>query len=326
MLLAFAASALAAAPHALPAKPDDAGHGDGERAQARFPGLAARLEALAPQTPWAYFELGEEVAAEFGDAESRSLARRLFVLAYALETPTGPLRASACYALASVANDERERRRLLALAEAFLPPDSLVTESATEARARSVAAVQASPALHDAPFALASALGLYRSGDYARAAAIFERSDVRALLDRFSDQVGGAEALLREVRSRPTCRECRNQRVVRGEDAGGGGPPPMRLCATCGGNPGPALEPARRLAIVRVESALLSGSQQSWATQLLADRGARLIELNPEDVPALFGVDVSATLFRDGAWIAPPRAADGAVRAATSTAAPATAE
>lgn len=71
-----------------------------------------------------------------------------------------------------------------------------------------------------------------------------------------------------------------------------------------------------------MESALLSGAQQSWATQLLADQGARLIELNPEDVPELYGVDVSASVYRDGAWVAPPRAAEGPAPTASPGAIP----
>lgn len=299
--------------------------------RATIPDFVARLEALTPGTPGVsgasgahltYFELAEEVSTEMPDASAVALARRLFVLSYALEPPTGALRASACYALASLATDERERRRLLALAEALRPPETYAPSGGSATTSPSSAAGRPPSGAQEASFALATALGLYRSGDYGRAASIFERADVRALLDRFSGQVGGAEALLREVRSRPTCRECRNQRVVRTEDAGGGGPPPLRLCSTCGGNPGPPLEPARRLSILRVESALLSGAQQSWATQLLADQGARLIELNPEDVPELYGVDVSASVYRDGAWVAPPRAAEGPAPTASPGAIP----
>ncbi len=269
------------------------------RAEAFAAGLEARLAALTPALPMGYFELAEEVAAESPGAEGVALARRLFVLAYALEAPAGPLRASACIALASLADAERDRRRLLALSEA-LREDAGASQAPVGGGAPGMAAP-----VSDAPFVLATALGLYRSGEYARAATLFEREDVRGLLERYSAMVGGSEALLREVRSRPACRECRNQRVVKGEDTGAGGMPPLRLCYTCNGNPGPALEPGTLLNLMRVESALLAGAQQSWATQLLADKAAPLDELTPEGLAGVYNIDTSKSVRRDGQWVSP---------------------
>lgn len=168
--------------------------------RATIPDFVARLEALTPGTPGVsgasgahltYFELAEEVSTEMPDASAVALARRLFVLSYALEPPTGALRASACYALASLATDERERRRLLALAEALRPPETYAPSGGSATTSPSSAAGRPPSGAQEASFALATALGLYRSGDYGRAASIFERADVRALLDRFSGQVGG---------------------------------------------------------------------------------------------------------------------------------------
>lgn len=261
--------------------------------------LPARLDALTPASPMAYFELAEEVASESPGGAGVALARRLYVLAYSLEPASGPLRASACIGLAALADTERDRRRLLALSEALREDSGAVAPSPGGAPAPLPAPAS------DAPFVLATALGLYRSGDYARAATLFEREDVRALLERYSAMVGGSEALLREVRSRPSCRECRNQRVVKGEDPGAGAPPALRLCYTCNGNPGPALEPAAMLNMLRAESALLAGAQQSWATQLLADRGAPLDELTPEGLPGVYNIDTTKTVHHDGEWTAP---------------------
>jgi len=71
---------------------------------ARSPGqpLTARLEALTPSDPRAYFELGEEVADAADNQASLDLARRLFVLALHLDRARNGQRisAGACRALA----------------------------------------------------------------------------------------------------------------------------------------------------------------------------------------------------------------------------------
>ncbi|MHC4946649.1 MAG: hypothetical protein ACYTG1_00085 [Planctomycetota bacterium] len=74
----------------------------------------ARLEALHPDRPIEYFELAEEVADEAATVAERSLARRLFALAGALDPAR--LGRSACLALADMADRDHVRRRLTALA------------------------------------------------------------------------------------------------------------------------------------------------------------------------------------------------------------------
>ena len=240
--------------------------------------LEARLAALAPDTPEAYFELGEEIASERTDAAGRRLARTLYVLAFDLDrrrpaaSGGGTLSASVCLALAQIASDEHERGRLSALAARLsggagpAPGGDRRVDSDAEQTA----------------FALATALGHIRVGENARAAPILERPDVRRLLDRYSDFVGGADALVRDVSSRPYCRECRNTRVVRDDRVPAAGPegiPTLRLCPTCGGRPGHVSE-RRFIDSLRLESILLSGGRRSWSAQLLADGGAPLRELD----------------------------------------------
>ncbi len=272
-----------------------------EKAPAAVAHLDERLAALTPAAPLAYFELGEEVASEMRDAAGVDLARRLYLLAYTLESPGSPMRASACIALAALADRERDRRQLLALAEA-MRPDATVP-GMNESVPPGPTAARPTTGESDAPAALATALGFYRSGEYGRAAPLLDRADVRALLERYSTPL---DAIVREVKSRSSCRECHNQRAVRAEDAPmDGAPPPLRLCYTCSGNPGPNLDSQKFLTLLRVEAALLAGSGQSWSTQLLADQAAPLVELTPESLASLYSVDVTKTVFRDGAWVSP---------------------
>src|SRR5262245_1831352 len=74
----------------------------------------ARLEALKPAEPLAYFELAEEVADVAADAQQRELARHLFALAGMLDTKR--LGRSACLAIADLEENAVVKRRLLALA------------------------------------------------------------------------------------------------------------------------------------------------------------------------------------------------------------------
>lgn len=265
--------------------------------------LERRLESLSPDEPLAYFELGEEVAAEMPTTEGRTLARTLFVLAYELSRASDGapaslpgLQAGACLALATIASSDDQRRRLIALAEGH------------RVGAWSAAALAAPTPVRetsDAAFALATALGFARAEDFARAAPILDRSDVRALLERHGAMLGGADAFVREVRSRPSCRECKNSRIVRAEPSSRDTPPPWRLCRTCAGNPSLGLTPQLFLSHLRVEAILLAGPQQAWSTQLLADGGAPLAELDPDSLAGAFDIDPDLTVYRDGTWTRP---------------------
>jgi hypothetical protein len=74
----------------------------------------AKLQALHPTRPSAYFELAEDIADAAASDEERGLARRLFALAGALDPER--LGRSACLALADMQSQPHLRRRLLALA------------------------------------------------------------------------------------------------------------------------------------------------------------------------------------------------------------------
>lgn len=285
-VLALLASAAVAAPPAGP-----------------LPDLGARLSALQPGDAAAYFELGEEVAFEARNADDVALARRLYLLAYDMDragSDAAPLGRSVCLALAEIAATDADRALLLSLARAF----------GAEPPAPGLAVIhspQARTAEDEVGFALATALGHYRAGEYDRASNILARPEVASLLRRHEALLGNADAMLREMSAKPSCRECRNTRIVKADlDPRA----EWRLCYTCGGDPGPGLDLRSLVAHLRVESILLSGSRRSWSSQIVADRGATLREVDPDDLAALLGVDPTKSLWRDGQWVAPEAPAD----------------
>jgi hypothetical protein len=265
-------------------------------ARAEVVGLDARLGALAPSEPMDYFRLAEEVAYESPTPEGAALARRLYLLAYLLDEERGgplALGSSVCLALADLAPSEEERQWLLALARVLDDGDATLNWPVAEAIA---------PPERDQSFWLATALGEYRAGRYRQASDLFDDPDLLAMLHRYEALLpGGANAILTELRaSQPVCRECRNRRVVRSETDPQG---ESRLCYTCQGDPGPRLPASELVRHLRLETLLLRGAQRSWSAQLVVDSAEPLRAVDPEELPAWFGVDASRPLYRDGRWV-----------------------
>jgi len=143
----------------------------------------SRLEALSPESPMAYFNLGEEVADAADTEEIRELARRLFRLAGALDPDR--LGRSACLALADLEPDPNERRRLEALAR-MLDRRAAQPNWAIEREEREI-----DPA---AATALSRALGYYRWGRGDLALRVLdEQSGAAELLSRFGHLIGGED-------------------------------------------------------------------------------------------------------------------------------------
>ncbi|TVQ59618.1 MAG: hypothetical protein EA379_10380 [Phycisphaerales bacterium] len=255
-----------------------------------------RLRALSPERPLDYFELGEEIAAEVQGVPGRETARALFALAYELDrTRERRLGASACLALAAIAEHDEERRRLLALA-------SLLRREHHDPEAPGVGAPRPRR-LHDPEDAynLATALGLYRAGENVRAAPLLARPGVRELLEIYAPVIGGAEEILWDVGSRASCRECRNRRVVRAAP----GQSAERLCPLCKGNPGPELSPTAMAMHLRLESLLLSRGERTWSAQLIADAGAPLRDIDPDSLAPRYAVSADRPYWRAGGWVSP---------------------
>lgn len=258
-----------------------------------------RLEALSPDDPLAYFELGEELAAAGEDADDRDLlatARRLFVLAFELGRRQGDtgLSASASIAIASLSALERERRWLRALAATVDPRHAVPDWSRVD---------QGAPTPRTALRA-AEAIGHVRTGNGRAATALLQDPGVRSALSRHDRLLhpfgarGGLTDLEREARLWP-CPECRNTRLgrdVRGRAA---------YCGTCEGRPGPELTPERFTAHLRTEFALLNAEHANWSSQLATDGGSPLRDPDPEELASAMRIDPARTLYREGRWVRP---------------------
>lgn len=279
--------------------------------------LAARwgskLARLTPAEPMGYFLLGEDVAGEATDIASRDLARRLFVLAYEMdaagakggERRSTTLAASVCLALASLATREDERRWLVALAE------TLSDRAAPAALAGSSGVTDAT----DVAFDLATAMGFARAGEGRRAEQLLDKPGVTELLERADSMpmpdgtIGGLRSFMRRtVRDWPVCPQCRNRRVVAATANRNG---ELVVCDTCRGNPGPAMTDMELSNQLRIESALLQGTQRSWAAQVLSDAGAPLRDLDPAELAGTYSVDPTRPVWRNGEWAEPDAPASG---------------
>lgn len=263
------------------------------------PSLDTRLAALSPTRPLAYFELAEEVVTEVGGAEGRALARRLFVLAYELDRANasgGRLSRSVCLALLELdlLESDSDRRFVGALAEAMRSDDE-------GAESRTMLDVEARSVVNEeAAFALATALGEYRAGRFLEAREPLARPEVRSVLAAHSSMVRNLPGMLREIDSRPSCRECRNRRVVRDDLSPDGR---QRLCRTCGGDPSPSLAPIDVVSLLRIESLLLSGADSSWSAQTASGRLAPFVDVDPARLAERLRIPTDRTVWREGGWV-----------------------
>lgn len=270
-------------------------------------GLSARLESLSPARPLEYFLLAEEVASEIRTDEGRALARRLFVLSYELSRAgTDPQRAdfarSVCLALLELdlLENDAERRYVRALSAALSPQAA----ESPSGGATSRGTTDDHP--DESAFALATALGEYRAGRFQEAASLLARPEVRSLLAQHAPTVRNIGVMLRDVESRPNCRECRNRRIVRDDvnpDAR------YRLCRTCGGDPSPALAPIDLISSLRAESLLLGGEEASWSAQIAAGRVEPFADVDPARLAERLNTAIDRPIWREGGWVANDAAA-----------------
>lgn len=225
----------------------------------------ARLEALRPSDPEAYFELAEEVAdvAET-DGEWR-LAARLFGLAGALDPER--FGRSACLALADLEASLPARRRLLALASLLggggIAPGP-VTEGpdgfGSEPSAETVMAVT-------------EAFSHYRRGEGPRALTSLREPGAMELLEECHPFLAGG--------SRRFLEDCKHYR----------------------GQLRPTLSSADLIRMLRLEVALLAGDERSFTSELLLRSGRPLIEVDPERLEETLGVDPSVASYVNGRWV-----------------------
>jgi hypothetical protein len=258
--------------------------------------ILAKLAALSPDQPEAYFLLAEEVADGADDEPRADLARTLFVLAFELDRKRGgtTLAASCAMGIARVERLERDKRWLLAIASSvdrrYALPDWNV--GATLAISDETA------------FKAASVLGLARSGDGREARRLLDQPGVAEVLRRYERAIGatgltGALSRLNKYIQSWPCPECGNSRTVNKPGERG---VEVRLCGTCRGNPGPRLDDGEYISQLRFEAMLLDGIQRSWAAQVVVDQGAPLRDPDLDELAPTYGVDPGKPYFRDFKW------------------------
>lgn len=263
--------------------------------------LKAKLAALRPEDPEAYFLLGEEVADGADDEARVHLARTLYVLAFELDRKRGggaSLAASCALAIARVERLERDKRWLTAIASAVDRRYALPDWN-----------VGAVPSISDeTAYKAAVVLGMVRSGDGREARRMMDQPGVGDVLRRYERAIGttghtGALSRLDKYMQQWPCPECGNSRAVSKPGERG---VETRLCPTCRGNPGPRLDEAEYIAQLRFEASLLEGIQRSWAAQVVVDLGAPLRDPDLDEVAPTYDVDVASPFWREGRWVATP--------------------
>lgn len=279
-----------------------AGGSDGQPARGRSEeevsrSFASRLEALDPARPEMYFELAEEVAEWGAESGARSLAIRLYVLAFELDRARGGrggVAASSALGLAAATGNGRDRAWALALARVMDPRQA----EASWARMAEPASVESFA------YRLATAVGEARSGDSRGAKRLLSDPDVSGALERFDAVMrrlgmsGGAPEVRRWA-ERGVCAVCAGERVVKV----GRGPGEVAVCPQCGGVPAPRLGEEELTGSLRFESWLLQGKPRTWASQLSVDGGVPLLDPVPEELARTYGVDAGKAVWRAGRWV-----------------------
>jgi hypothetical protein len=229
--------------------------------------MTARLEALHPGNPLAYFELAEELAdAPQSDADKET-ARTVFALSAALDSRH--LGRSACLALAQMETDAATRRRLLALATLLESHRFSSMPSATAVANRRAAPAPA------AVVAAAESLSRYRKGQGALALTAAKEPGAMDVLQSASAAIpGGLERFLED-------------------------------CKLYRGQVKPNLSPDEVNTLLRLEAALLAGEDRSWSGELLLTRGEALVEVDPDRLEESLGIDASRCVYRSGRWVKP---------------------
>jgi hypothetical protein len=266
------------------------------------PDVDRRLTALTPQQPMQYFELAEELAYEAQSAEATQLAVRLFMLTAHLDERDGgdlQLARSSCIAMAYLTGDAVLKRRLSAL-EAFYTEND--DDAGLLLRRGWLDTIPDD--LLDAVDDASEAISLYRLGEGRLAQRRLHQEKVVDLLKRYEIAIGGFEEFDAWCRSRGSCRECGNLRIVKPRSVTGHEPDAV-LCPTCKGLPGPILADDEIDEMLQLEVAWRTGSFRSWSSQLAADGG------RPVEVPDLqslaheLDINLDLQVWRGGAWRIP---------------------
>lgn len=250
------------------------------------PDLQERLEALSPDRPMEYFRLGEAVAYESESDRAVRLARRLYILAFELDS-SGRLGRSVCLALAELSIVDQERRWLLAMAEAL---DQRSGPARWSRLARG-------PGDDDSVELLQKALARFHTGAYRQVFRALDQPEVMRFVETLPQRDQRViEMMNLELQRGGICRECQNKRVISENDD-------VRLCPLCGGDPGPRLTPDELMNAFGLEARLREVEPEQWSAQIAIDAGAPLRDVDPDELSSWFGVDPTRPYWRDGGWI-----------------------
>lgn len=225
----------------------------------------ARLEALRPDRPDAYFELAEELADVATTEEQKAMARRLFALAGVLDSRR--LGRSACLALADLETNPQQKKRLLALA-ALLDPSGASAASVPGITPRPAEAIDNAAAL-----AVCEAISRYRRGQGTQALASLKKPGAMGLLEAHASIIPGGLPRFLE--------DCKQMRGVK-----------------------PNLTEDDITRLLRLESLLLTGADRTWTTELsVQGKGPPLLEIDPDHLSVTFNIDASRPVYRNGRWV-----------------------
>ena len=227
----------------------------------------ARLSALDPAQPNAYFELAEEVFAQSEENDARDLARQLASIAGALDADDlGSSAASLLAALenTSAAGTREGSSRWQAVARRWSRGRGREGDSDLNLVTAATASERA---------AIVEALAQWRRGYGRRASDRLRDPRTRALFERLMATVPGSSVEF------------------------------DRLAAQHVSGKPPVLSAAVLDAVLRLERALLVPESGSWADALAVGGGTASIDAPIGTPEEIFGVDPAMTRWRGGRWV-----------------------
>ncbi|HWB20908.1 MAG TPA: hypothetical protein VG711_11450, partial [Phycisphaerales bacterium] len=206
-----------------------------------------------------------ELAEEIADQAADEADLALARRLYGLAAVLDPdkLALSSCLALAQLAPADAEKRRLLALA-------SILNTSLLQFPNLAVSQEDIDPG---AAFAVSQAIALYRAGEGPRALSALKAPGAEALLQSVSEYLPGGIN-----RFKQDCQLYRGQRA-------------------------PALLPVEVDTLLKLEFALLSGTDRTWSSDLMLSKGIPLVEVDPNHLADTLGVDAERPIYRNGMWL-----------------------
>lgn len=261
------------------------------------PTLSQRLVSLDPDDAAAYFLLGEDLGyAPNPSPEQRQLARQLLLLAAIIDResaqPSG-LDYSAALALADLAGNERERRWLLATAEAIA-----IDAAATAPSLRWPVAV-AAVGSDDLNLRVAEALARARANDGVRVQREMLRSPIEQTLLRSGVSAEDTRSIISELNivvGTRQCPGCRNDRTVRTRTSDGR--LAINRCPICRGNPGASLSEAQYLTLIRAEAKVVGVDAENWSTDLFLSQQQPLHDTGFDELLRRYQIDPAARVWQ----------------------------